>query len=98
MVRLQYDDAAFYIFGISIIGVYTFPATYIAVGKILRSTVLAKPVTRRRLLKGEEEKSRRLRAEMAKQIWTPCFIAQLFVLAVLWGLLFTFLSSYTAGG
>lgn len=98
MVRVQYDDAAFYIFAVSVLSVYAFPATYIAVGKILRATVLAKPPTQRRLLEGEKEKSQRLRAKMAREVWTNCFIAQLVVLAIVWLMLFILLSSYSAGG
>eukprot|EP00750_Incisomonas_marina_P000104 INCI10127.1.p1 GENE.INCI10127.1~~INCI10127.1.p1 ORF type:complete len:684 (-),score=144.12 INCI10127.1:833-2884(-) len=98
MVRVQYDDAAFYIFAVSVLSVYAFPATYIAVGKILRATVLAKPPTQRRLLEGEKEKSQYLRAKVAREVWSNCFIAQLVVLAIVWLLLFVLISSYSAGG
>ncbi len=97
MVRLQYDDPAFYIFAISVLSVYALPATYLVLGKILRS-VSAKPASTRRPLKGEEEKSQQLKKKMAAAVWTPCFVAHLTVLALVWVLLFVLLTSYSAGG
>ncbi len=98
MVRVQYDDAAFYIFAIAVLGVYAFPATYIAVGKILRATVLAKSGIKRPPLAGEEDKAKQLREKNSTGIWTPWFNAQLVILGVVWVLLFVLLSSYSAGG
>ena len=96
--RVQYDDPAFYIFAISILGVYAFPATYIVVGKLLRALVFQKWEVGRRLLKGEEKKSKRLKAKMAKEVWTPCMTAQVVILVLVWVALFILLSSYSAGG
>ncbi len=98
MVRVQYDDAAFYIFAIAVLGVYAFPATYIAAGKIMRTTVLAKSGIKRAPLPGEGEKSKQLRDKNATGIWTPWFKAQLVILGVVWIFLFVLLSSYSAGG
>jgi translocation protein SEC63 len=98
MARVQYDDAAFFIFAISVLSVYAFPATYLILGKLLRATVFAKPTASRRLLKGEEEKSRLLKEKTGKEVWSACFIFQLVTLVIVWTLLFILLTSYSSGG
>ena len=98
MVNVQYDDPAFYIFAISMLGVYAVPATYFALGKLLNATVFQRKGAKRRLLAGEEAKSKRLKAEQRKALWSTWFILQLISLVIVWILLFILLSYYSSGG
>lgn len=94
----QYDDPAFYIFAISLLSVYAVPATYVTVGKLLRATVLQEKITNRKLLPGEQEKTKRLATLRSQKVWSTCFVVQLVALALVWIVLFILLSSYSSGG
>ncbi|RHY56831.1 hypothetical protein DYB30_002034 [Aphanomyces astaci] len=85
---LEYDNSAFYYFGISLGSIYVIPMTYLSLKRIIYGLFLKDKVLDLNNVRCDKElaKVRKLQAEKTslKNVFNPVFVANLVILVVLW--------------
>ncbi|OQS02609.1 translocation protein SEC63 [Thraustotheca clavata] len=90
---LEYDNSAFYYFGISLGSLYVIPLTYLSLKRIIYGVFLKDKLLNQLDVRCDKElqKVRQLQAEKTslRKIFNPAFVVNLIILAVMWYGLYT---------